>query len=149
MIKKMLVALDGSEHSDRALDFALEIAEKFSSEVVLISVVNYAAPYFVAGGTIDALPLYWEQFSVDLRKSHEDLLSKTREKAQKVKPDLVITNELVEGRPADKIIEAAKQGDFDVIFVGSRGIGGIKEFFLGSVSDRVADESPFPVVIVK
>lgn len=61
----------------------------------------------------------------------------------------MITKELVEGQPVDKILVVAKQGDFDVIFVGSRGISGIKEFFLGSVSDRVANEAPCPVVIGK
>jgi nucleotide-binding universal stress UspA family protein len=60
-----------------------------------------------------------------------------------------ISTKLVEGRPADKIVETAKNGNFDLVVVGSRGLGGIKEFFLGSVSDRVADEAPCPVLIIK
>jgi nucleotide-binding universal stress UspA family protein len=56
---------------------------------------------------------------------------------------------LVEGRPSDRIIETAKTEDFDLVVMGSRGLGGIKEFLLGSVSDRVADEVPCPVLIVK
>jgi nucleotide-binding universal stress UspA family protein len=59
------------------------------------------------------------------------------------------TTKLVEGRPADKIVETAKLESCDLIVIGSRGLGGIKEFFLGSVSDRVADEAPCPVLIVK
>jgi nucleotide-binding universal stress UspA family protein len=42
-----------------------------------------------------------------------------------------------------------QQDDFDLIVIGSSGLGGIKEFFLGSVIDRVADEAPYPVLIVK
>jgi len=53
------------------------------------------------------------------------------------------------GRAADKIIETAKTQNVDLIVIGSRGLGGIKEIFLGSVSDRVADEAKCPVLIVK
>jgi len=56
---------------------------------------------------------------------------------------------LEEGRPSDKIIETARTGNFDIIVMGSGGLGSIKEFFLGSVSDRVADEAPCPVLIVR
>lgn len=55
----------------------------------------------------------------------------------------------MEGRPSERIVEVAKEGKFDVIVMGSRGLGGIKGFFLGSVSDRVADEAACPVLIVK
>ena len=63
--------------------------------------------------------------------------------------EIRFTTKLVEGRPADKIVETAKLESCDLIVIGSRGLGGIKEFFLGSVSDRVADEAPCPVLIVK
>jgi nucleotide-binding universal stress UspA family protein len=46
-------------------------------------------------------------------------------------------------------VEAAKEGDFDLIVMGSRGLGGIKGFLLGSVADRVADNSVCPVMLVK
>ena len=68
---------------------------------------------------------------------------------QNFQKTLQVTKELVEGRPADKIVETAKEGMFDLIVIGSRGLGGIKEFFLGSVSNRVADKAPCPVLIVK
>jgi len=54
-----------------------------------------------------------------------------------------------EGRPSEKIVETAKQGNFDIIVLGSQGLGGIKKFFLGSVSHRVADEATCPVLIIK
>jgi nucleotide-binding universal stress UspA family protein len=47
----------------------------------------------------------------------------------------------------DKV--SAREGDCDIIVIGSRGLGGIKEFLLGSTSHRVADEAPCPVLIVK
>jgi nucleotide-binding universal stress UspA family protein len=71
------------------------------------------------------------------------------EKAKSSKPSVRVSSTILEGRPADKIVEAAKEGGFDLIVMGSRGLGGVKEFFLGSVSDRVADEATCPVAIVK
>lgn len=56
---------------------------------------------------------------------------------------------LKEDRPADEIVKTAKEGEFDLIVMGHRGLGRVKEFFLGSVSDRVADEAHCPVLIVK
>lgn len=77
------------------------------------------------------------------------MLSDTVERAKNARPKLKISSKLLEGRPSDRIIEAAKEGNFDLIVMGSRGLGGIKRFFLGSVSDRVADEAECPVLIVK
>lgn len=84
-----------------------------------------------------------------LKVQHEKVLSRALKKAKKEKPDLRISRKLLEGRPSNRIIETAKEGSFDMIVMGSRGLGGIKQFFLGSVSDRVADEAPCPVLIVK
>jgi nucleotide-binding universal stress UspA family protein len=69
--------------------------------------------------------------------------------SKQVKPDLKISQKLVEGRPSTRIVETAKEGNFVLIVMGSRGLSGVKEFFLGSVSDRVADDAECPVMIVK
>jgi len=76
-------------------------------------------------------------------------LSKALKRAKELKPDLKISTVLKEGRPADEIVKTAKEENFDLIVMGHRGLGRVKEFFLGSVSDRVADEAHCPVLIVK
>jgi nucleotide-binding universal stress UspA family protein len=75
-------------------------------------------------------------------------LSKALKRAKELKPDLKISTVLKEGRPADEIVKTAKEENFDLIVMGHRGLGRVKEFFLGSVSDRVADEAHCPVLIV-
>ena len=77
------------------------------------------------------------------------VLFEALKKAKNLKAGLKISKKLVQGRAADKIVEVAKEGGFNLIVIGSRGLGGIKGFFLGSISDRVADEAPCPVLIVK
>jgi nucleotide-binding universal stress UspA family protein len=136
MVKKILVAFDGSEQAKRALDLGLEIADKFSANTVLLGVVDY-------------MPIIDEEYVNNLKRRYEEILSEALVKAQSAKPNLQITEMLTEGRPADKIIEKARDEKFDMVVMGSRGSGGISEFIRGSVSDKVVDEAPCPVVIVK
>lgn len=147
MIKKILVAIDGSEHAYKALDFALDLAEKYSATVTIINV--FQAPIV---GFLDepfAYPIVLADFTKEVKALHEKILSKALKRANELKPNLKISTMLKEGRPADKIVETAEEGNFDLIVMGQRGLGKVKEFFLGSVSDRVADEAHCPVLIVK
>lgn len=159
MIKKILVAVDGSEPANKALDFALGLAEKYSAEVMLLNVYQPITPLFyfptmnVPGSpptaTPIATPIVTAAFSKELKSQHEKVLSEALKKAKRDKSNLKVSTMLSEGRPSDKIIEAADEGEFDFIVMGSRGTGGVKEIFLGSVSDRVADEAKCSVLIVK
>jgi len=152
LIKKILAALDGSKPADKALDFALDLAEKYSANIVLLSVVPLVIVplgIYPTAGVPPIPPVAMDTYSKELRVSHEKVLSEALKKAKKIKPNLKVSTKLVEGRPSDKIIETAKEGNFDIIVVGSRGLGGIKKLFLGSVSDRVANEAACPVLIVK
>lgn len=153
MIKKILVALDGSKPANKALNFALGLAETYSAELVLLNVYEPVTPFFYFPSEVGtppvATPVVTVEVSKELRAQHEKVLSEALKKANRDKPNLKVSTMLSEGRPSDKIIEAANEGKFDLIVMGSRGIGGIKEIFLGSVSDRVADEAKCSVLIVK
>jgi nucleotide-binding universal stress UspA family protein len=149
LIKKILVPLDGSKSADRALDFALDLAEKYSAEVVLISVFETPSSPSLAGAIAYA-PESTTNYLENLKAFHKKVLSAALKKAKKLDPTFKITKKLVQARRADdKIVEIVREGNFDLIVMGSRGLGGVKEFFLGSVSAHVADEAPCPVVIVK
>lgn len=150
MIKKIIVPIDGSEHSERALNYALDLAEKYSAEIKLLSVaqpVVATGPMFLTQPMLS--PASIAIYVKEIEAAHEKMLAEAFKKAKKVKPNINISKQLVNGRPADKIVEIANEGNFDLIVMGSRGAGGIKEFFLGSVSDRVADEARCPVLLVK
>lgn len=147
MITKILVAIDGSEHADKALNFALDLAEKYSATVTIINVFQVPTVGYL--GEPFAYPIVLADFSKEVKAVHEKILSKALKRAKELKPNLKISTLLKEGRPSDKIVETAKEGNFDFIVMGHRGLGKVKEFFLGSVSDRVADEAHCPVLIVK
>ena len=147
LITKILVAIDGSEHADKALGFALDLAEKYSATITLVNV--FQVPMFGYLGEPFAYPALLAEFTNEVKRMHEQILSKALKKAKELKPNLKISTVLEEGRPSDKIVETAKEGNFDLIVMGHRGLGRVKEFFLGSVSDRVADEAHCPLLIVK
>ncbi len=149
LIRSILVAVDGSENSFRALDFALDMAEKYSSTVTVLNVSEVLAmgvvPQESATYSIDNMALLGK----DLRKIHEEILIKAVSHAKEVKPNLVISSTLRDGEPASEIVNLAKDSGFDVIVVGHKGSGKVRERFLGSISEKVVHLAPCPVVIVR
>ncbi len=143
LIKKISVAIDGSEHVDKALDFALELAEKYSATVTRINV--FQIPMVGYSGEPLAYPIALADFTKEVKVAHEKILSNALKRAKELKPHLKISAMLKEGRPADKIVEVAKEGNFDFIVMEHGELGKVEEFFLESVSDRVADEAHRPV----
>ena len=161
LITKILVGVDGSENSEKALDYALEIADRFSASVLILNVFQ-PPPEFgyqinpFQQSTSSAYPQRQIGYQPntasiidDLKKMHEAILSKATERASKLKPALKITAELKEGYPPSQIVETATNGEFDLIVLGHRGNSQIKELFLGSTSERVAHQARCPVLIAK
>lgn len=142
MISKVLVAVDGSENSDRALDFALDFAEKYNADLAVINVNESSA---VAAFPDDSMVVV----AKDLRKFHEDVLEKAIAHAKQTKPNLLVSSSLREGDPALEIASAAKEGSFDIVVVGHQGIGKVKGIFLGSISEKVTRSVSCTVVIVR
>ncbi len=149
-VKNILVAVDGSESSGRALDFALDLAEKYSAKVCILNVSE--SPVM---GTVPQEPMTYTGenvafFARDLHKLHEEIINKAVAHAQMVKPGLEITSKLRDGDPALEIVAEAKEGGFDAVVIGHRGVGRVKEFFgLGGISEKVAHLAPCVVVIVR
>jgi nucleotide-binding universal stress UspA family protein len=161
LIKKILVGVDGSKNSEKALDSALDLAETFSASILILNVFqpppelgylpNVVTQFSASGIPQDTIGnqsnLYG--FIKDLRKMHEDILYKAAERAIKLKPMLKITTELKEGNTPSQIVATAAEGGFDLIVLGHLGESEIKEFLLGSTSERVVHQARCAVLIVK
>jgi len=149
LVKKVLVAVDGSENSYRALDFSLEFTEKFGAELTIMNVSEssgvVSVPPEIAPYTNDNMVVV----ARDLRKFHEEVLNKATIRAKKIKPNVSISAILKEGNPASAIIEAANDGNFDVVVLGHRGIGKFKGIFVGSISEKVARSLSCTVILVR
>jgi nucleotide-binding universal stress UspA family protein len=145
MFKKILVPVDGSETSWKALTEAKIIAEKFDSELVVISVIQ---PYNNAA--LLAVPLDVNTITNgngELEKIGNRVLEMAQEHLEGTK--LKVQYLLEVGHPSERIIANAKKNNCDMIIIGSRGLSGIAEFFLGSVSSKVSQYAHVPVLIVK
>jgi nucleotide-binding universal stress UspA family protein len=149
VIKNILVAVDCSENSIRALDFALDLAEKYSAAVTVLNVSEApamgAVPLEPTTVTGDSMVL----FAKDLQRLHEDILSKAVAHAKEVNSEVTVFSKLREGDPALEIVAEAKEASFDIVVVGHRGEGRIREIFLGNISEKVTHLAPCPVVIVR
>ncbi len=147
MINKLLVALDGSNHSRKAVDYASEIAASLKAEVILLFVLKpqelpeglreYAELEHVAGLDIDIL-----------KKVAGDLVSNAEKRARENGVDDIV-GEVEEGPVARTIVARAKHHDVDMIVVGSRGLGNIEATLRGGVSHRVGLLAECAVLTVK
>ncbi len=138
-IKKMVVAYDGSAGSKKALAWAVDLAVKLNSDVVVLSVVK--PPEF--SPTMDEV----DEFYSDGEKYYRPLLEKAVEygKAEGVE----LQAEILHGHPAESIVRYAYDRQVDLIVMGTRGMGGFKSLIIGSVAQKVVTYSKVPVVVMK
>jgi nucleotide-binding universal stress UspA family protein len=160
LITKILVGADGSENSEKALNYALEVADKFSASILILNVFQPPPEFEYQQSMIQQLPASGfpqDQivnrpnnafFIKDLRKVHEAILSAATERASKLKPNLTISAELKEGDVSSQIVATADYGKFDLIVVGHKGERKIKELFLGSTTEKVAHMARCAVLII-
>lgn len=137
--KRILVPIDGSEHAEKALTLALEMAEKHEACIEILTVVP---------GLVND-PEWMKVYTEKMKENGEVMLSETLIKAKESKPEIKISKRLKEGVTVPKILEIAKEGNHDVIIIGSRGLGFVKGLLLGSVSSKVVNQAEIPVLIVK
>lgn len=139
MAKKILVPIDGSEHSVKTLEHAITMGKDLDGELTVLQVID--TPFFTG-------------YPYDLTSVHQDLEKITDNDWERVEPTLkesgISYKRAVEkGSPAEIIIAAAEQGHFDLLIIGSHGAGAAERFLLGSVSDRVVHHAPCDIFVVK
>ena len=140
------MALDGSDCAERALTLALDLAQQYSAETQLQTVVP---PLFLP---LPSMTVATSELTAEVTRRLENVfmgvLYRAEEKVRQEKPKVKVSAKIEYGRPEEKIVEIAKSGRFDLIVIGSRGLGR-REYALGSVSSKVADCAGCPVLIVK
>jgi nucleotide-binding universal stress UspA family protein len=130
---KILLAYDGFEHSLHALEETAKLAEGEHGEVTVLSVVPPDARGSKSGGHVGLQPHAHE----DVARAHEFLREHGVESEMKIEC----------GEPADEIVDEVKRGQYDLIVVGSRGLGPLGRLLLGSVSTEVLRAAPCPVLV--
>jgi len=138
----IFVGVDGSTHSQTALDWAMREAGIRRAPLTVITVHEVAASGW--GGSLE-FPVD-EVLREEEKKAVQELVNKVVAQLGDVAPPEITVRALT-GQPAPLLIEASK--DADLLVVGSRGSGGFARLLLGSVSTQVAEHAQSPVTIVK
>lgn len=145
-MKRVLVATDGSEGADRAVDHAAQLAKRFGAELLIVNVIGgYGLPDEVLRYFTQA-PQAWLEEPV-LTKLSTEMLTKAGHRAQRGSP-AKIELESRSGDVAQTIIEIAQEKDADAIVVGKRGAGQIAGLLLGSISQKLVSLASCPVTVV-
>jgi nucleotide-binding universal stress UspA family protein len=141
MLSKILVPVDGSQNSLRALDHAIYLAKKIGADITAMNVIENPPTVYV-----------------ESQKLLNDLLAKFRAESAKIldnckqiaeKSDVKIGTIIAEGDAASSIVGYAHNEGFDTIIIGMRGLGRFKEMVLGSISNKVLHHAKCTVMIVK
>jgi len=143
-VSKVLVGIDGSDHSFRAAQYALEISKKYGAKLIAVTVTYMPAKsrmsqqeaIEVGAGLseMDKAKTWFESFTQSARENKIDL-----------KTELVNSQ-----RPVDYVIlEYAEKEGIDLIVIGTRGRSGLSKIVLGSVASRIVTYSHVPLLVVK
>jgi nucleotide-binding universal stress UspA family protein len=137
--RHVLVAFDDSPDARLALEHAVALAQTYRARLTMVAVVPPP-------------PLLAWQAPGGMRGVHDaeqtELAEALRAAADGVPDDLSVTTQLLDGDPARAVLKAARDGDHDVIVMGSRGRGRMTAALLGSVSNRVMHDADVPVIVI-
>ena len=144
---RILLAIDGSEFSDTAVD---EVASRLWPEATEIDVLAvYEPPAVPATETWALPPNYHDEIEKASQEQARAATNKAIERLRGGKTDLKINSEITRGYPADVILDRAIRWGTDLIVVGSHGYSGLRRFLLGSVSQNVSSHAKCSVEIVR
>jgi len=142
-ISKILVPVDFSEYSKKALDYAVQFAKQFNSELTLIYVIEPIV--YPSDFGLGQIPINQVDFEIQSRA--EDELKKLIE--EKVPADLKANYVVKTGKPFLEIINTAKDCNCDLIIIATHGHTGIEHILFGSTAEKVVRKSPVPVLVVR
>ena len=141
-IQNILVPIDFSETSKRALLFASTLAQQYNAKLTLLFVYQAPTSFFPEGYEpsigmmFDDLYQYYEKSLAGAAKGVEEELSRA--------PNMKLSR----GTPDVEIVREATEGDYDLIVMGSHGRTGMSRVFLGSVAEKVLRHAVCPTLIV-
>jgi nucleotide-binding universal stress UspA family protein len=139
VFKKILVGFDGSHYAEQALRVALDLAQKYGATVTTVSVAHipdFADSRDEVNGALE-----------DAQKFYARPLARAREIA--AGEGVALETRIVPGHPVDALVQLAEKEGYDLIVVGDRGLGGVKRYLLGSVTEKTVRYARCPVLVVK
>jgi nucleotide-binding universal stress UspA family protein len=149
-----LVPLDGSKHSLKALNVAVDVAKRFGGKLTLVHVYStVVVPTFLPKPSVTTghMPIMAAEDETRLieaaRRVGRRILDDGVEEARAGQVE--VESSLREGHTVEEITKLARDGGFELIVMGARGVSHVREMFLGSASDGVIHHAECPVLVIK
>ena len=142
---KILVAVDGSEQSMRAAEYAIELAKKYSAELTALTVSHIPLSSYGFGSRPDAVKHVKERRKLESKEWFLDIEQAAKEKNISLKTDLIDSQMSIEGT----IVEYAESQHIDLILIGTTGRSGFKKLVVGSVASGVVNYATCSVMVAK
>ncbi|WP_025722335.1 universal stress protein [Paenibacillus polymyxa] len=142
MFDKIIVAIDKAEITNKLLDATVDIARNKQTQVTLVNV----SQEYVSNGMTYLPGNFLEEILNEMEKASLEQLQQAKSKLESagINPETLH----LKGDPAHEILNYARDSEQQLIIIGSRGLSGLKEMMLGSVSHKVSQLSSCPVLIV-
>ena len=145
IFQNIMIATDGSETAKKAVDAAIKLAKMNKAKLYAIHVI---APGELSVNLRDPRDLEWkDSMKVYLEKQGGEVTAYVEDSGKTA--DVEVESVVLEGNPANEIINFAQKNDIDLIIMGTLGKTGIQRFLLGSVTENVIRHSKKPVLIVR
>ena len=141
MFRNILVSIDGSPHSERALQEAIDLAEASHGRLTILTAVPKPATW--ASSSVAAAAI--ERLTDDLEQESKEIL---RRAVDRVPASIPVTKILTHAPIRAALAERVASGDHDVLVMGSRGRGALSASLLGSVSHYALNHSRIPVLVL-
>jgi nucleotide-binding universal stress UspA family protein len=151
IFSKILVAIDGSQPSIDAADYAIEMAKKNNnSQLIALTVLDTSTPRRLSSSFITA-PTYGLKELEEERKRAQKWLESISNKVQEIEKNIQYKAEIIEGSISVEgtIVDYAENENIDLIVIGTRGRSGFKRMLLGSIASKVVTYATCPVLVIK
>jgi nucleotide-binding universal stress UspA family protein len=142
MLKKICIAYEGSDNSNRAFDFAVDMCTLCPGAALEVTVLSVVVPPEQSDVIVNV-----DQIIASMRSRYEKMLSALVQKAKD--RGVTIHTEIMTGDAAEEILKYVRDRQFDLVIVGQKGKSLIDQFVLGSVSRRVVRYAVCAVTVVK
>ena len=145
IFSKILIAIDGSDASMDAADYAIFISKQHNAELYALHVIHPAdADLFGSTGEMTTAAYYIIDMNKEAQKYLDKVKLKANEKNIQIKTEIIASTNTAGG-----IVDYAEDKDVDLIVIGTRGKSGVKKILLGSVASGVVTYSHCPVMVMK
>lgn len=146
MVGKLLIATDGSKFSNKAVDYAVDMAKQLHYDVIALYVLNLKHFELYALQHHDDITGYEEE-DLKLKREGEEALAYATQKGKEAGVHVIA--KIVRGYPPEQIMKVARDEVVNLIAVGHLGKTGVERILLGSVSEAVVRNAPCPVLVVR